>query len=115
MHNQTDERSLTLARNHRGTGVFLIPDVYSKADRPVKVVKVPDITYTDCAKRGELTLAFKWIPTADGGGGTPPQTPYPCDNTLCVGSCANPDCICDLGKCVGAAETPHNPTARVST
>ncbi|MEQ8855213.1 hypothetical protein [Gimesia sp.] len=62
-NNQTDPEWLTnINPLDKGVGVFAIADVESSEFGAAKIIKVPEITYPDCVKRGIFTLGFKWIP-----------------------------------------------------
>jgi hypothetical protein len=44
-----------------GTGLFLVPNPEAGI-LEVKVVLVSNISYSECSKRGENCIAYKWIP-----------------------------------------------------
>ena len=100
MHNQTSGKAMKHAlAEAKGTGIFVVPDVDSNEDTPVKAVEVTGLTYAQCVKRGELTLAFKWVPNSDGGGGGDIM-PQPCPTTPCVDRCPDgTNCVCYEGLC----------------
>jgi hypothetical protein len=46
-----------------GLGLFLVPDPEAGVLEE-KVVLVHNLTYEECAKRGDNCIAYKWIPAA---------------------------------------------------
>lgn len=103
--NQTPRQAFEALARHRvtegsdekfpGTGLFAVPDP-EKSGRVKRVVAVRDITYSECVRRGELCISFKWIPT----------TLQSYDDLMkqragCSGYCNNNDdcafgCLCDI-------------------
>jgi hypothetical protein len=97
MRNQTDPSWITGPENEMGTGIFLIPNVESEQIGAVRKVFVPDLTYVDCARRGILAVAFKWVPQRIASFQVLNQSS--CRPERCVSSCTEPGCMCDQGVC----------------
>lgn len=61
MKNQTEDGWLkNVGPEDLGTGIFLLADRNSSS--ATKKVLVENITYIECLQRGELAIAFKWVP-----------------------------------------------------
>lgn len=52
----------TIQKDSLGTGLFLVP-APQIGILEVEVVIVQDLTYSECMKRGNMCVAYKWIPT----------------------------------------------------
>ncbi|SDQ36478.1 hypothetical protein SAMN05445850_0405 [Paraburkholderia tuberum] len=102
MLNQTNPDDLfDIQPEELGTGYFLIPDVES--DEYGAATKVPktDITYSDCIRRGEFTMGYRWVPNRKA------QDLEAANATNCKGPCNGEcwrrghDCVCNdaQGRC----------------
>ncbi len=97
MNNQTNEKLLAdidqYYDNELGTGIFLIADVESDIYGAAKKVFVGDITYSECIKRGQFVMAFKWIPNSKAQLSDLQSTS--CTPHKCVDSCVEDGCMCN--------------------
>ena len=82
--------------DQRGFGFFLVPDVTSPKPRAVRKELVEDISYSECVQRGELCIAFKWVPPWIESVSllSATQCGHPCIDT-----CVEPGCVCFDGHC----------------
>lgn len=97
--NQTNPEWLESPQVHdRGTGIFLIPDVYSKEARAVKKEFVQNITYEECLRRGSLALVFKWVPQSIARYEALTSYRTVCGQP-CIETCVTPGCECFDGIC----------------
>ena len=57
MHNQTSGKAMKHAlAEAKGTGIFVVPDVDSNEDTPVKAVEVTGLTYAQCVLKSLYKL-----------------------------------------------------------
>ncbi len=102
--NQTPKESYEALRANSeslGTGLFLIP-APDKGILEFGGVIVPHISHSECAKRGETCIAFKWI--ADSYKSYEElmkerAATRGCLNPDCIGTCTDLTCICRGGTC----------------
>lgn len=93
MDNQTEDKWVEdIGQFDKGTGIFLIPDPTSEEDEPIQVIEVMDLTYDEFIRRGNFTLACKWVPDGVNVSTT-------CKDRRCVKTCVAEGCICYRGKC----------------
>lgn len=97
LNNQTDpEWLINVGNNDKGIGVFAIPDVESQEMGATKIIKVPEITYPDCVRRGLFTMGFKWIPETL----AVKITEHDCSEEYGVDTQPSPgECLWVLGQC----------------
>lgn len=103
MDNQTNpEWLIELTSESLGTGMFLIPDVFSEEFGAMTASAVRRITYSNCIQRGMFTVAFKWVPERVATYESLRKSPE-CHGP-CVDTCKQPACICNkvTGQCVRA-------------
>jgi hypothetical protein len=96
--NQTNPKHLTANElAETGTGVFAVPDPHGEDFGAAKAVVVSGITYSDCVKRAEFTMAFKWIPERLSAS----IIPCPVKGEGCVKDCGDDFyCLCVKGRCI---------------
>jgi hypothetical protein len=83
--------------NEKGTGVFAVPDPQSGEFGAAKAIIVNGITYDECVKRAEFTMAFKWIPQRLSSA----VIPCPVKGERCVKDCGDDYyCLCVKGRCI---------------
>ncbi|MCL5999203.1 MAG: hypothetical protein M1546_24535 [Chloroflexi bacterium] len=114
MKNQTDPNWLEgLQPEQLGTGLFLLPDVFSERYAAMIVAAVPQITYPQCVLRGMFAVAYKWVPERIASF-EQLQEDVDCGDTMpCAGQCRRLGCMCNdaTGLCVPLG----NPTRRRGT
>jgi len=101
MDNQTNpEWLIELTPESLGTGIFLMPDVFSERFGDMIAPAVPNITYGNCIQRGMFAVAFKWVPERISTYEALLKSPK-CYGP-CVDTCKQPGCICNkiTGQCV---------------
>jgi hypothetical protein len=94
MNDQTKEDFLDFVnQDSLGTGIFLIADVESDIYGAANKVFVQDITYSECIKRGQFAMAFKWVPNSEASVYQLRDTS--CTPHSCVKSCVEKGCMCN--------------------